>query len=175
MGAEPDGALVRCFFALWPPPETQQALAKLARSWVTGRLMQAPDLHLTLAFLGSVEARQLPELLAIGEHAVFKAIPLMLDHAALWPHARIAWCGPGATPEPLTRLWQSLTEALEIQGFPRESRPFAPHITLARQARPLQAPEGLPIAWDARTLGLACATAPTAGRRYRLLHRWASI
>jgi 2'-5' RNA ligase len=135
---------IRCFVAVSLPEEVRDDLSALqerlrGRSpdlrWVT-----PASLHLTLKFIGEVE----PDLFdAIGRAL---APPLAPE-----PEARLAPKGVGAFPSPRRArvLWAGLSgdvpiiagAALEVEarleplGVPREARPFAPHLTLAR-ARP---------------------------------------
>ena len=49
----------RLFFALWPDDDTRHALARLAKTRLpsgSGRLVAAQNIHLTVAFLGAVDA-----------------------------------------------------------------------------------------------------------------------
>ena len=49
---------MRLFFALWPPPDTAQALANWAEEVardVGGKPVAAEKIHLTLAFLGDAD------------------------------------------------------------------------------------------------------------------------
>ena len=50
--------------------------------------------------------------------------------------ARILWAGVGEGTEGLKTLTHAVETLLEPQGFPREDRPFVPHLTLGRARRP---------------------------------------
>ncbi|HST88229.1 MAG TPA: RNA 2',3'-cyclic phosphodiesterase, partial [Ktedonobacterales bacterium] len=50
---------------------------------------------------------------------------------------RVLWCGVGGDVPALLRLQAALADRLDAAGFPREQRPFAPHLTLARFKQPL--------------------------------------
>lgn len=63
-------ALRRLFFALWPDSEMQAALAEVTRRWVAGiggKPIPPENFHFTLAFLGTMDDRRLPELEPIAE------------------------------------------------------------------------------------------------------------
>src|SRR5262245_57348130 len=63
-------ALRRLFFALWPDSEMQAALAEVTRRWVSGiggKPIPPENFHFTLAFLGSMDERRVPELEPIAE------------------------------------------------------------------------------------------------------------
>ena len=55
----------RLFFALWPDNEVRRTLDQAGRQLHAacgGRRMRAPNVHLTLVFLGNVEIARLDEL-----------------------------------------------------------------------------------------------------------------
>lgn len=130
---------VRVFFALWPNQEARNALAlagECLKSACGGRLMRKDTLHLTLVFLGAVPEHRLPELKSLAARIEVGAFELMLDKTGWWPHNRIAWAAPKATPEPLQELVSQLQAALRQAGFDFDGRQeFAPHVTLLRDAR----------------------------------------
>ena len=59
---------------------------------------------------------------------------------------RVAWVGLEGDLLGLSRLATTVDLALERAGFPRESRPYRPHLTLARFPDTLPRPERLAIA-----------------------------
>ena len=129
---------MRLFFALNFAPETCRALMdvqrRLRRLAGPGNYTRPENLHLTLAFLGE----QTPEGLAAArralEAAVLPPLALTFDHTGRFRQAGEAlwWIGLSENPA-LTALYASLWDALEQEGFPRETRPFRPHLTLARR------------------------------------------
>ena len=153
---------MRLFFALCFAPEACRAIREVQRRLRAlagpGNYTRPENLHLTLAFLGE----QPPEGLSAARRALAKAAapPLSLtfdrlgrfrqEGEALW------WIGLSETPA-LTALYTSLWDALEREGFPRERRPFRPHLTLARRLpADLRAEETqlLPAPIPAETAGL---------------------
>lgn len=127
----------RLFFALWPGAGQRAALADVLRRLPhQGRATHPEDLHLTLVFLGELDppARACAEAVAGRVRAA--RFTLVLDHLGAFPRARVLWCGASRRPQPLLDLVRSLAEGLGACGFRPERRPFAPHVTLARQARP---------------------------------------
>ena len=133
---------MRLFFALWPPPETAQALARWALA-LKGRPTAAEKIHLTLAFLGEADAAAAE---AAGRAASAPAFDLPIETAGYWRHNRIVWAGPTETP----LLLQNLSNSLKT-----ESRPFAAHVTLLRQAPPPGPLPPLPaVRWPVREFAL---------------------
>ncbi len=127
----------RLFFALWPPPPVQTALARWGermRQDLGGRLTRTASVHLTLAFLGDVPEASLPIARTIGERQRGSTFTLALARTGCWRHNGIAWAAPLDTPAALTRLVQGLESDLRADAFSLESREYRPHITLLRRA-----------------------------------------
>jgi len=165
----------RLFFALWPEDAERNALARLQGSLGLhgARPTHPADLHLTLVFLGALapERRSCCEAAADQVQAAPFAIPL--SRVGLWPRPRILWCGPAVTPPELLTLADGLAEALVPCGVPRETRPYAAHITLARQARAeLDPRQEWSLTWPVTGFVLA-ASRPGPPPRYRVMRRWA--
>lgn len=167
----------RIFFALWPEERERAALARLQHALPLGgaRPTHPDDIHLTLAFLGVIpqERHACCEAAADRVQATPFAIPLTtVGH---WPRPRILWCGPAATPPGLLALVDGLTQALGPCGVPREPRPYAAHITLARQAGAgavASVAADWSLTWPVTGFVLA-ASRPGPPPRYRVLRRWA--
>jgi 2'-5' RNA ligase len=138
---------IRCFIAVKIPrlDPLRRVLKELSGM---GRALKAVDpdnLHVTLKFLGDTDVDLVPKIAALVESAAATREPCVLTVSGIgvFPHAErpsVVWAGLiGA--ETLTALAGDLETGLEPHGFARESRPFVPHLTLARvKARP---PESL--------------------------------
>lgn len=95
------------------------------------------NLHVTLAFLGNVPRHAAPEVVgavrdAVRGHAPFR---LALRGVGAFPRAerpRVLWVGCGEGGAETTALHDDVAAALEPLGFPRDARPFTPHVTLGR-------------------------------------------
>lgn len=98
----------------------------------------APDnLHITLRFLGAVPEARLDDVAAAVEEASRQVGPFLLELGSCgrFPPrgaARVLWVGITAGGSELSTLSAVLEEALARQGFPRESKAFQPHVTVAR-------------------------------------------
>jgi RNA 2',3'-cyclic 3'-phosphodiesterase len=165
----------RLFFALWPDAAARQALVKSSRELLGRRVKQVPaeNLHITLAFAGSVTApvRDCLEAAAGEIHAV--PFELTLDHAGHWPRPRILWLGPTHTPVGLWSLVEVLNRAFESCGLQREPRPFQAHVTLARKvgrAPPLAVP--VPVTWSISDFSLVESVTDSGGASYQRLVTW---
>lgn len=106
----------------------------------------APDnLHLTLKFLGGVDADRLGDVLAALAPAAagvapFDAVVRGLGAFPTAPRPRVIWAAVVEGAEALAALAARVDGALAALGFPRATRPFAPHVTLGRVRVPRREP-----------------------------------
>lgn len=104
----------------------------------------APEsLHLTLAFLGELDDPRLAAAEQATAAAAREGAPftLALTHLGTFGPARasrVIWAGVSGDIAALGNLQGRLASELELRGFPREDRPFSPHLTLARIKEPLR-------------------------------------
>ena len=98
-----------------------------------GRLTPRENLHLTLAFLG--ETSRLPAAREALGRVEFSPFRLTLEGMGRFRRGGgdLIWAGAAPCP-PLLDLQRALSGALTAAGFSLESRPFRPHLTLAREA-----------------------------------------
>jgi 2'-5' RNA ligase len=95
------------------------------------------------------------------------AFDLVLGRPALLSRG-IAVIEPLAVPDELLALHAALKEALRSFGLPVESRPFRPHVTLARHAQQAGFPvQALKVIW--RVEGYALMESRMDAREYRVL------
>jgi RNA 2',3'-cyclic 3'-phosphodiesterase len=118
------------------------------------RWVPEPQLHFTLKFLGEIEDSRVEAAKAAPLAAAAAAATaggeargarpagefrLALEGLGAFPPqgpARILWAGCGEGAEVLTAVGGAVEEAFVAEGFPREERPFSPHLTLARVKEP---------------------------------------
>ncbi len=142
-GREPGGradaaAGGRWFLACWPDAATQRALQRVQAAWAWppgARPTPTAQLHLTLHFIGTLPADALPALRRALDN-VHAAAPASwaLEEVAIWPNG-IAALVPSRVPDAAAALHAALATVLRALGLPVESRPWGPHVTLARRAR----------------------------------------
>ena len=133
---------LRLFVAVTLPPEVRAALAevigRLRDADVPGMRPVAPEaLHITLKFLGNVDASRVPDLAAALTAAGDGSVPfrIALQGVGGFPSLeapRVLWAGVADDAGSLGGLARRVDEACASAGFPREQRPFSPHLTLAR-------------------------------------------
>lgn len=172
----PEGA-GRLFFALWPDERVADQMAEVGRAlqgiW-GGRRIAAPQLHLTLAFLGEQPAAALPVLLSVGESMRAAPICLGVDTAGCWRHNGVGWLGTSVAPAGLAALVDELRLALRALGFAVEGRSYVPHVTVLRKARCGGGTPAFPtIAWRSDHLLLMRSSLHPAGASYEAVGAWA--
>lgn len=87
--------------------------------------------HITLQFLGSVASDQHADILTAMQAIRHPPVPIDLDALGFFDRAGVFFAQVALTPG-LLSLQQIVTAANIPVGFAPESRPFRPHITLAR-------------------------------------------
>ena len=162
----------RLFFAIWPDVAARERLAALAADVAQvarGKAVPAANLHLTLAFLGEVEAARLALLPEIAAGIEAGAFSLRFDRVGSFPRARVSWAGCAKAPAELVHLQSALARELAARGFALEERPFAPHLTLARKAVTALPPARIePIQWSVAEFALVTSRAG----RYETVSSW---
>ena len=123
-------------------------------------------------FIGNVPLERLPELKNLATRIEAGAFDLMLGKTGWWPHNRIAWAAPNATPAPLQELVSRLQAELRQAGFDFDGRQqYVPHVTLVRNAvcetATMSVPE--PFPWS---VGEFVLLQSVTGANYQILGRW---
>jgi 2'-5' RNA ligase len=133
--------MIRAFIALLLDDETRAALAaeidrlrplSEAVAWVP-----PPNLHVTVKFLGQQSEARLAEVTnALAEaSAATEPFTMMLRGVGAFPgmqQPRILWVGVAAGGIEARALYSRVEAALEGRGFPRDERPWHPHLTIGR-------------------------------------------
>jgi len=141
----PSGApFKRLFFALPVADAQRRAIAQWRRGLElrSGKPVPNENFHLTLLFLGDVDAAQVPAICAAVDNLARPAAPLrlLLDQLKAWPRANVLVLEPQDTPAALRQLVYGLQQALLPMGVAEQAREYRPHLTLSREFRG-QAPE----------------------------------
>ena len=147
-------AASRHFLALLPDAGARARLASVALAG-SARRVAVQDLHLTLAFLGTLNAESPAALLAALAGSLLGPIDVSLQALEYWEGPRVA-CAVGTCPE-AQELAQALWVPLRGLGYAGPDKPLRPHVTLARGLRrPLPAGSALvpPVTWSSGELVL---------------------
>jgi RNA 2',3'-cyclic 3'-phosphodiesterase len=166
----------RVFFALWPDARVRADLAQAAQRMhrVThGRRTRDDSIHLTLAFVGDVDAEYVPRLMAPPAEVFTSAFLLTLDDWGGWARNGVGWAAPSHIPGPLRDLAANLEGWLRAAGFELEHRAFTPHVTLVRKAQCVPLPDSIaPIEWPVEDFVLVRSTVSPDGSRYQSIGHW---
>jgi 2'-5' RNA ligase len=136
---------VRTFVAILLPDDVRRALAaSVAQLRTVGNDVAwvGPDnFHLTLKFLGPVDADRLPAVTDALTDAAGGCPSFQLGIRGLgaFPspaRPRVLWAGVDAGAAPAAALAARIDDGLEALGFKREARAFSPHVTLGRVRQP---------------------------------------
>jgi 2'-5' RNA ligase len=132
---------IRCFIAIELPEEVKAGLtrlqAKLKASQLRVKWVDPYGIHLTLKFLGNVDADRLSQITGAIKEAAQGVSPFHLEIKGLgiFPNLRrvqVAWVGISGEVDKLLQLQKRLESNLAGLGFAPEPRAFTPHLTLAR-------------------------------------------
>ncbi|HEX8131641.1 MAG TPA: RNA 2',3'-cyclic phosphodiesterase [Pyrinomonadaceae bacterium] len=155
--------------------------ASLKISWE-----RAEKLHLTLKFLGEIEAGRVEALTRAANRAacVGGKFEVSLREAGAFPphgNPRVLWLGLHDETGGLAQLQRRLEAECERENFPREARPFRPHITIARIRTPNAAARHVaqlhretdfaPAAFDVGEFVVMQSRLEASGSRYTPLSR----
>lgn len=166
----------RLFFALWPDAGVRREMATVAGRMhrvLQGRRTRDDGIHLTLAFIGNVDADRCALLLAPPATLFTAPFVLTLDQWGCWPRNGVGWLAPSHVPQGLHSLAANLASWLRRSGFGLETRVFVPHVTLVRKAVCAPLPDAMvPISWPVDELALIRSELGAGGSRYRVLRAW---
>lgn len=137
---------IRAFIAIPLPDAVRERIAglqrELRRSALNIRWVPPGNIHLTLKFLGAIDARQID---AVAERMAAVAgmqapFSLALSGVGVFPdirRARVLWVGAAGDAERLLAVQAALETALETLGMAREKRRFRAHLTIGRPRQPV--------------------------------------
>jgi 2'-5' RNA ligase len=136
---------VRTFIAVPVSDEVKATIARVEEDlgglgadvkWVDPR-----SVHLTLKFLGNVEAGRVGDVTSALRAALagMSACGIVVAGAGTFPpgkkNVRVVWLGITEGKSALVEMASRVDEACAGLGFAREERPFSPHLTIGRVRR----------------------------------------
>ena len=136
---------MRIFIALDIPAEVRLRLTEYMERTrplaPQARWARVEGLHVTLKFIGHVSDATVGQIKAALVSIRTPPFTVRFEGVGFFPNAkaaRVFWAGVDGG-EHLPRLATSIDAALEKFGFPLETKPYHPHLTLARtSSRPLR-------------------------------------
>jgi len=191
----------RLFFAFWPTESQQQQMAQATLERVSsagGRAVPTQNLHVTLAFLGSVPQRRIGELgavaarvarsgvrvgpgIAMSGHGESTAsepgaplVSLTFSRTEYWRKPGLLCAVEGSREDRAAALAANLQRAMAAAGFAPDLKPFRAHVTLARKVSPSDALErAFPaITWKFGDIALIDSRTAAGGSLYSVVDRW---
>lgn len=130
---------MRTFIALELPEQFADQTAQLARALqahAQGRFMQRSTYHLTLAFLGDIDERQVNDAMdAMDAVSLHPAVPLRAESLGTFKArgGKTLYLAFERSSQ-ASLLAQDLREQLDARSVPFDRKKFLPHVTLARRA-----------------------------------------
>jgi 2'-5' RNA ligase len=132
---------LRCFIAVELPEEIKAGLSRLQTKLKPNQFpvkwVDPYSIHLTLKFLGNVNADMTGEITGAMAEAAQGIPPLQLEikDLGVFPNLRrvqVVWVGVSGDLDKLLQLQKRLETNLARLGFAPEARAFTPHLTLGR-------------------------------------------
>lgn len=167
---------VRLFFALWPEATLQQQFHKAGERLhhiCGGRRTRRENIHMTIAFLGEVEAERLERAKAIAADINLPGFALVFTRLGWWRSNQVAWAATEETPRALLDLVKQLQMGLAQEGFKFDERRFLPHVTLLRKAQCSHSiVQSHPMLWVVNEFVLVRSTLQPDGPHYAIVERW---
>lgn len=167
---------IRLFFALWPDAALRTSLMDAAdgiRLNAAARRVPAANLHLTLHFIGNVHFDDMACMRREARLIDAAAFALSIDRQGCFARPRVAWLGCSNIPGALVDLHRQLGARLQSCGYQAESRPYHPHITVARKVESIEDDPGFaPLSWWVDRFVLIEVQPATKGVQYRVVESW---
>ena len=167
---------MKVFFAIWIDPATLTAIEGVQERLVAisaGRPMVPETMHVTLSYVGEVTTAQLDDLMAIGNQIRQKPFRFNINKISCFEASKVAWAGSKQVPDEMIALQSTMDRLVAKAGFPRDPRPFRPHITLIRNLpEPFQMMSTQDIIWPITAFSLVRINQSGVGVPYSILQVW---
>ena len=167
---------LRLFFAVRPDPTARDALEEAARSLSLepgAKLVPRNNYHVTLAFIGEVDASQLSTLRQIGAAQEASALALRFDAFEYWPKPEVMVAAARTIPDGLQALWQQLHRELAAHQWALDPKRLRPHVTLARKVSQTPVLQAMsPLNWVAREFCLMRSEPGAPQPAYTVVDTW---
>lgn len=124
----------RLFVAIDIPEELKRAIAKICTALPGARWVAGDQTHLTLRFIGEADETLFYRIREGLTEVFSEPFTLRIAKPGCFPpkgEPHVLWLGVSESA-PLARLKAVIDKSLSGAGIAPESRPFSPHITIAR-------------------------------------------
>ena len=144
------GAFLRLFAAVDLSAEAREAIAAqqkriaaaLAASGSSMKWVKPEQAHLTLVFLGNVDASRAATVVeTVARNVDLAPFDMVLEGVGVFPPRgapRVLWVGVDGGAQEVTALQREMASRVGGLGIALEDRPFSPHLTIGRwrESRP---------------------------------------
>ena len=153
--------MIRTFIAIELPKEIHDSFQKvqddLKASMPDVRWTKYGNVHLTLKFLGDVQISRIDAIKKAIRNIGGQFSPFTVSFTGIggFPNTRkprIVWVGLEKGTDKLVDMAKQIEASMNKLGFPREKRPFRPHLTIGR-IRHLSNPEAMEKAFEQSGVG----------------------
>lgn len=133
--------MVRTFLAIDLPTKLLDRIGRYQSEWSSlgsgVRWVKHSRLHVTLKFLGDIPEPDVDQVIEACQEACSRSYSfnLSIRGTGVFPNERrprVLWIGLHEDTDHLSALHKRLEGSLDSRGYPRESRPFSPHLTVGR-------------------------------------------
>ena len=164
----------RLFFALWPDLDMRNKLTQFSLSLPLDRFNRVPahNYHVTLVFLGQVNSRAEQALKKFADTIIVEPFSLIFDRISYWTKPRVISLTARQPAQQAAALAQLLTDAAASCGVQTDSRPYIPHVTLARKVLAFPEKNCHPIVWPAHSFCLVESCNSREGVIYNVKAQW---
>jgi len=171
---------VRLFFALWPDDEVRAQIASILNQINLDRdqcrLVKNNNLHLTLHFIGNTSIAEMKCLDRQARGFDAEPFELTLDCSGYFKKPKVIWIGCKSVPQVLYDLHGNLGGQIAQCAYTPETRPFSPHITVARKI--IEPPGPIPfepVPWQVNQFVLVKSISVPGGVRYEVVESYSLI
>jgi len=142
---------LRCFIAVSLPAPLKKEIGvligRLRESGADIRWVPEENLHFTLKFLGATDEKLISEIKEVLHKKLSPYVPfyIKISGVGYFPggkNPRVLWIGI-EEPGSLADIYREVEEVMVKFGYPREERPFSPHLTIGRVRSPKRMSEAL--------------------------------
>ncbi|MBS7610541.1 RNA 2',3'-cyclic phosphodiesterase [Candidatus Bathyarchaeota archaeon] len=99
------------------------------------RIVEPKNIHITIRFLGELEAKRLEAVTEAMKKVRFRPFDVELKGLGAFDninHIRVIWIGMGRGSKEASEIFDILEPKLRLLGIEPETRGFSPHLTIAR-------------------------------------------
>jgi 2'-5' RNA ligase len=162
---------LRLFLALRLPDDVLASIADWQAEELVGRVVAPGNLHVTLAFLGSRPAVELPGILEVLAAAARDTAPPRFEVTGYRETRSVGMLTLGEASGTGAQLAGRVQSELAGLGvYKPEARPWLPHVTVLRfRERPRLHPQPLSLGWMSSDAAAFLSRLHPSGARYEVL------